>query len=143
MFTLMKQGVPCPVLGLLLASRVVVMGPDPPKVDGKTGRNWFPLYPGMLFSNCAELGFPDTLSDPKEEQTNSLLLGSHSGLGWPNLCRLFWLFFKVRCSSRARICMLQHHTAAGALCSSIPVVCLVSQVWLISLLLIRALGATI
>lgn len=44
------------MLGLLLASRVVVMGSDPPKVDGKTGRNPYPLYPGMLLSNRAELG---------------------------------------------------------------------------------------
>lgn len=131
----MKQGVPCPVLGLLLASRVVMMGTHPPRADGETGRDQYPLHPRMLFSSCPELGFPDALSDLTKEQTNSLLLGSHSGLGWPNLCRLFCLFFRVR--RCARLCTSQHHPAAGALCSSIPVVCLVSQVWPISLLLFR------
>lgn len=67
MFTLIKQGVPCPVLGSLLESRVVVMGTDEPfahKVNGKAGLSAlgetaelvrYPLYPRMLFRNCTEL----------------------------------------------------------------------------------------
>lgn len=67
MFTLIKQGVPCPVLGSLLESRVVVMGTDEPfarKVEGKAGLSapgetaglgQWPLDPRMLFRNCTEL----------------------------------------------------------------------------------------
>ena len=68
MFTLIKQGVPCPVLGSLLESRVVAMGTG--EVGGETGLSALgetaelvrrPLDPRVLFRNCAEWssrGFP-------------------------------------------------------------------------------------
>lgn len=37
MFTLIKQGVPCPVLGSLLEGRVVAMGTDEPFARGVGG----------------------------------------------------------------------------------------------------------
>lgn len=86
MFTLIKQGVPCPVLGSLLEGRVVAMGTDEPfarGVGGTTGLSSLgeaaelaqhPLYPSMLFRTCTELSsrFSETRSDVTNYKNQSI-----------------------------------------------------------------------